>query len=205
MSRARLAVLVALGALLMLAGCGFGGGDDGGGDRPASTTRVEVIRSKGQSGGFDPQAIYKEEAPGVVTVMSQFGSNTPDDAGGSGTGVGSGFVLNESGEIATNAHVVTTGDVPDLHKARAVYVEFADGNKVEASIKGYDPEADVALLKVDPDGLTRRSNRCRSASCRPSIAPSRGLPHSRSAARSRPTRRSIRATPAARWSTGMAR
>jgi S1-C subfamily serine protease len=37
-----------------------------------------------------------------------------------------------------------------------VYVEFADGNQVEASVQGYDPEADVALLKVDPKGLTLR-------------------------------------------------
>ena len=67
-------------------------------------------------------------------------------------GVGSGFVLNGEGEIATNAHVVTTGEVPDLREARQVYVEFADGNQVEAEVRGYDPESDIALLKVDPDG-----------------------------------------------------
>ena len=60
------------------------------------------------------------------------------------------------GEIATNAHVVTTGEVPDLHEARQVYVEFADGNQVEAEVSGYDPDADIALLKVDPEGLTLR-------------------------------------------------
>jgi S1-C subfamily serine protease len=37
-----------------------------------------------------------------------------------------------------------------------VFVEFADGNQVEATVRGYDPEADVALLKVDPEGLTLR-------------------------------------------------
>jgi S1-C subfamily serine protease len=35
-------------------------------------------------------------------------------------------------------------------------VEFADGNQVEADVKGYDPESDVALLHVDPKGLTLR-------------------------------------------------
>jgi S1-C subfamily serine protease len=65
-------------------------------------------------------------------------------------------VLNGDGEIATNAHVVTTGEVPDLREARTVYVEFADGNQVEADVKGYDPESDVALLEVDPKGLTLR-------------------------------------------------
>jgi S1-C subfamily serine protease len=37
-----------------------------------------------------------------------------------------------------------------------VYVEFADGNRVSARILGTDPNADVALLKVDPNGLTLR-------------------------------------------------
>ncbi len=65
-------------------------------------------------------------------------------------------MLNGEGEIATNAHVVTTGEVPDLEEARQVYVEFADGNQVEAEVRGYDPESDIALLKIDPEGLTLR-------------------------------------------------
>jgi S1-C subfamily serine protease len=140
----------------LVAGCGLGGGDERGGDQERSTTRVEVIRSTGKGDGFDPQAIYKQEAPGVVTVVSLFGSDSLGDLGDSSGGVGSGFVIAGDGEIATNAHVVTTGNVPDLREARKVYVEFADGNQVEATLRGYDPEADVALLKVDPDGLTLR-------------------------------------------------
>ena len=46
--------------------------------------------------------------------------------------------------------------MPNLREARTVYVEFADGNQVEAEVKGYDPESDIALLKVDPEGLTLR-------------------------------------------------
>ena len=65
-------------------------------------------------------------------------------------------MVSGDGEIATNAHVVTTGEVPDLQEASEVYVEFADGNQVEAEVKGYDPDADIALLKVDPEGLTLR-------------------------------------------------
>jgi S1-C subfamily serine protease len=156
MTRRRLALLTAVAALLPTAGCGFGGSDEPAADGERATTRVEVIRSMGEEGGFDPQAIYKEEAPGVVTVVSLFGSETLGDLGDASGGVGSGFVLNAEGEIATNAHVVTTGNVPNLRQARKVYVEFADGNQVEASVRGYDPEADVALLKVDPEGLTLR-------------------------------------------------
>jgi S1-C subfamily serine protease len=158
----RLALLAALAALAWAAGCGFGGGDDddgGGGDQPrtTTTTRVEVIDGLGDDGNsFDPQRIYKEEAPGVVTVISLFGGDSLEDLDDASGGVGSGFVLNGDGEIATNAHVVTTGEVPELRKARQVYVEFADGNQVEAEVRGYDPESDVALLEIDPEGLTLR-------------------------------------------------
>jgi 2-alkenal reductase len=89
--------------------------------------------------------------------VSLFGSESLTDLEQEGSGgVGSGFVLNGEGEIATNAHVVTTGEVPDLREARQVFVEFADGNQVEAEVRGYDPEADIALLEVDPEGLTLR-------------------------------------------------
>ena len=158
MRRAALVLLVALAAALgATAGCGFGGGDDDENDAPArTTTRVEVVRGLEKGGSFDPQAIYKEEAPGVVTVVSLFGAESLSDLGDSSGGVGSGFVLSGDGEIATNAHVVTTGEVPNLREARKVFVEFADGNQVEATVRGYDPEADIALLKVDPEGLTLR-------------------------------------------------
>ena len=94
-----------------------------------------------------------------MTVVSVFEGADLGSLGqqeGGESGVGSGFVLNGEGEIATNAHVVTTGEVPDLEEAKQVFVEFADGNQVEAEVRGYDPEADVALLKVDPEGLTLR-------------------------------------------------
>jgi S1-C subfamily serine protease len=154
----RVAILI---ALLAVSGCG--GGDD---DPPASgggsesgkseTTRVEVIESSGPEGGFDPKAIYESESPGVVTVISLFEPGGLDSAGQGGGGVGSGFVLNGEGEIATNAHVVTTGEGEAVRRARNVFVEFADGNQVDAEIVGADPNADIALLKIDPQGLSLR-------------------------------------------------
>jgi S1-C subfamily serine protease len=108
---------------------------------------VEGIGSKG---GFNPAQIYDRLAPGVVTVISLFesGASILDD-GGEG-GQGSGFVIDGEGYIATNAHVVTSDSGG---RAEQVFVEFSDGNRVEAKIVGVDPNADVALLKVDPSGL----------------------------------------------------
>jgi S1-C subfamily serine protease len=157
----RRSLLALLAGVALVSGCGGGGGDKGGADRGAATTRVEVIESSGQrDGGFDPRAIYQSESPGVVTVVSLFGQGGLDSVlgggNGGGGGVGSGFVLDGRGEIVTNAHVVTSGEGDAIRRAREVYVEFADGNQVPARIVGFDPDADVALLKVDPNGLTLR-------------------------------------------------
>jgi putative serine protease PepD len=160
----------ALGALLavlalLVAGCGDNNdkppASSSSGSTEKTQTRVEVIKSIGEEGGFDPKAIYKSESPSVVTVVSLFGSGGLSSLlnGGGGDdqgGVGSGFVLDGNGQIATNAHVVTTGEGDSIRRARQVYVEFADGNTVQAKILGADPNADVALLQIDPKGLTLR-------------------------------------------------
>ncbi len=165
MTARRLAIAAAALALGAggAAGCSLGGDEDGQGSSSDSgktqtqTTRVEVVEGQGTGKGLDSQALFKNEGQGVVTVISLFGTGGIDSiAGGGGGGVGSGFVLNGEGEIATNAHVVTQGEGEDAEKAREVYVEFADGNRVEAEIVGQDPNADVALLKVNPKGLTLR-------------------------------------------------
>jgi S1-C subfamily serine protease len=80
----------------------------------------------------------------VVTIRSVF------DAGAA---EGSGFVLDEGGEIVTNAHVVTDESSGDREPAKQVYIEFPDRNVVPAEIVGFDPFVDVALLKIAPDGF----------------------------------------------------
>jgi S1-C subfamily serine protease len=119
--------------------------------REVTTTRVQVVEGLGKQGGFNPASIYKRLAPGVVTVLSLFeGGTSILDDGGEG-GQGSGFVLDGDGYVATNAHVVTDDSGG---RAEQVFVEFSDGNRVDAKIVGVDPNADVALLKVEPEGLS---------------------------------------------------
>ena len=151
----RRAAAVAAAALLLAAGCDSNDGDSGAAGRSeVTTTRVQVVEGVGREGGFDPAQIYDRLSPGVVTVLSLFrgGSSLLED-GGEG-GQGSGFVLDGNGYIATNAHVVTTDEGDGTEKADQVYVEFIDGNRVTADIVGHDPNADVALLKIDPEGLS---------------------------------------------------
>jgi S1-C subfamily serine protease len=145
-------VLLAAAGLLA-AGCDSGDdeGDSRGATREVTTTRVQVVEGLGREGGFDPGQIYERLSPGVVTVLSIFEGSSLVESEGEG-GQGSGFVLDSRGYIATNAHVVTTGDA-ESERAERVFVEFADGNRVPAEIVGDDPNADVALLKINPGGL----------------------------------------------------
>jgi S1-C subfamily serine protease len=149
-SRACAALLAALG--LAVAGCDTGDDEPAGTSREVTTTRVQVVEGLGQEGDFDPGQIYDRLSPGVVTILSIFDGVSLLETEGEG-GQGSGFVLDSQGYIATNAHVVTTGEIAGSERADEVFVEFADGNRVPAEIVGDDPNADVALLKVDPAGL----------------------------------------------------
>jgi S1-C subfamily serine protease len=127
-----------------------------------TTTTVEsggkqvVIHSQG--GAFDAEAVYQRAAPGVVTIHSIFPAGSTSLLGGGRAAQGSGVVISSDGEIVTNAHVVTDGTTGGnggpIHEASQVYVQFADRNQVQAHIVGFDPNADVALLKVDPSGLS---------------------------------------------------
>jgi S1-C subfamily serine protease len=89
----------------------------------------------------------------VVTIRSIFDGDSGGGGAPGGAAEGSGFVLNGDGEIVTNAHVVTDESSGKRLPAKEVFVEFPDRNVVPAEIVGFDPFADVALLKVEPDGF----------------------------------------------------
>ncbi len=155
----RALIVTCFAAALIVSGCGGNSEptDTTGSDGPTRTvekTRVQVIEGLGKN-GFNPAAIYDKLGDGVVTVVSLFGTakDLADLKGNGQAGQGSGFVLDDEGFIATNAHVVTNGTGKDIKRAKEVYVQFADGNEVRARVVGFDPNADVALLKVGPKGL----------------------------------------------------
>jgi S1-C subfamily serine protease len=155
MRKLRLTVLAALAAML-IAGCG-GGGNDSSATSASAPTETQVV-VQASDGSFNPAQIYKDVSPGVVTITSVFQGGTSDLLGGGGSaGQGSGFVVDKDGDIVTNAHVVTSGGHLNgggtPHEAKQVFVEFGDRNRVPADIVGFDADADVALIKVDPDGL----------------------------------------------------
>ena len=100
--------------------------------------------------GLTAREIYKRDAPGVVNVRAQIVQpvDSPFDPfgqGPQGVATGSGFVLDKSGHILTNAHVI--------EGASRVSVQFEDNKTVEAKVEGKDTSTDIALLKVDKKGL----------------------------------------------------
>lgn len=56
--------------------------------------------------------------------------------------LGSGFVLDASGIIITNNHVIADAD--------EITVNFSDGSKLDAELVGTDPKTDIAVLRVKP-------------------------------------------------------
>jgi serine protease Do len=55
--------------------------------------------------------------------------------------LGSGFVIDKSGYVVTNDHVIDGAD--------DITVKMSDGRELKARVAGRDPKLDVALLKVD--------------------------------------------------------
>jgi len=146
--RARAQLAAGLACVALLAGCGS---DDGAGDgstaqAPSTSKPAPRVIVATAARGFDAARVYREASPGVVTIRSVFGD-------GAGAAEGSGFVLDQDGEIVTNAHVITDESSGSRKPAKEVFVEFPDRNVVEAEIVGFDPFVDVGLLRIEPDGF----------------------------------------------------
>ena len=60
-------------------------------------------------------------------------------------GQGSGIIVREDGYILTNGHVI--------EDAEKVTVRLQDGKIYKATVRGVDPQSDVAVIKIDAHGL----------------------------------------------------
>ena len=59
---------------------------------------------------------------------------------------GSGFILTADGYVLTNYHVIESSN--------SISVTLYDGKSYDAALIGYDESSDIAVLKIDADGLT---------------------------------------------------
>ncbi|MFJ3956406.1 S1C family serine protease [Arthrobacter sp. NPDC090010] len=87
-------------------------------------------------------AAAAKAAPSVVTIAA---------TGGNSSGTGSGIVLDDQGHILTNTHVVT---LDGATASATIQVRTSSGAVLPATVVGTDPLSDLAVIKVDPKGLS---------------------------------------------------
>jgi S1-C subfamily serine protease len=137
---------VVLVAVLILAVAGVFGGDDKTTIVQSPISQSSVADSKSGS-GLSVHQIYVKDSPGVAFIRAEVVQRTQSPfnlfpQSQRGTSTGSGFVIDESGDVLTNAHVV--------EGATKVTVDLGD-KSYDAKIVGRDPSSDVALLKINAD------------------------------------------------------
>lgn len=108
-----------------------------------STTQVVRDQRFGHGFPFDPDdpafEFFKRFAPrqfpGIPNMPREFENKS----------LGSGFIISSDGYILTNAHVVDGAD--------EVVVKLADKRELKAKVIGADKRTDVALIKIEAQGL----------------------------------------------------
>src|SRR3954466_710509 len=133
-------------------------------DRLGSHTTIQQVSPLGGGGGIGnaalgttgptqgptPAAIYKRDAPGVVQITATTTSTPTTQADPfnifpstpqTQQSLGSGFVIDKTGHIVTNYHVIAN--------AQKVQVSFSGQDQIAATVVGKDPSTDVAVLKID--------------------------------------------------------
>ncbi len=104
---------------------------------------------KNDSTALTASAIYAQACSQVVGVTTEvtytnfFGMNSSSAVSGTG------FIVSEDGYILTNYHVIELAAQND----KDVNVILYDGTRYTASIVGYEKYNDVAVLKIDANGL----------------------------------------------------
>jgi S1-C subfamily serine protease len=143
------AVVIALAAGVTGAGIGLALRPSSSPSAQSSTTNGNSSQNSGTGGssgngsssGVNATAIADAIDPSVVDVVNTL-------AGGSGLAEGTGIIISSSGLILTNNHVIDG--------AQSVTVQIdGQGAQLAATVVGYDPADDVALLKInDTSGLS---------------------------------------------------
>ena len=165
--RFRVSTLVAVVvAMSLVLGCEMAGSRAE--DNPKGSQAVSVQSSPPVKGGIEPSpfvAVAEQVMPGVVNIDTKktvtsgrqfgfeepfgrlFGDLIPDfqQREYEVPSYASGFIFREDGYVVTNNHVVTDAD--------EIVVRLADETEYPAEVVGTDPNTDIAILKIDADGL----------------------------------------------------
>ena len=129
------------GVVLLLAPAGSGSSQILKGDRPATGIDVATVDTGKQ---MSPAEVYAQNVSSTVGITTSvttnyFGFTTTSAASGSG------FVFSDDGYILTNYHVI--------ENSTSIKVTMYDGSSYDAALTGYDESNDIAVLKIDAQGL----------------------------------------------------
>jgi S1-C subfamily serine protease len=110
------------------------------GTRPLTQKEVSTAISSAMASAtprspFSVQ-VYQTIQPSLLLIESQF----PGENGDSSTGLGSGVIVDQAGDILTSLHVVAN--------ATNIKVTFADGTQSQAKVASALPEKDIAVLQA---------------------------------------------------------
>src|SRR5471030_867706 len=86
--------------------------------------------------GLNAEQVYRRDSPGVVQITA-----TSTTQGQLGQSLGSGFVIDKTGHVVTNFHVI--------QGAQQIQVSFSGRDEINATAVGTDPSTDTAVLKID--------------------------------------------------------
>ncbi len=125
----------------------------------ASSPSDAGVPESAQAGGASYSAAVRLAAPAVANIyvarvvaervpynflQDPFGEFSPRYRRRVEQSLGSGVIVDPSGQIVTNHHVIADAD--------QIQVQLADGRVAEATVVGRDPDTDLALLRIDlPD------------------------------------------------------
>ena len=104
-------------------------------------------------------AVAKKVQPSIVGIKVEYTVNSIFmNQQGTATAEGSGIIISENGYILTNNHVInsnSTSSYYEIGQANKVTVHlYNDTTEYTATVVGTDEETDLAVIKIDKEGLT---------------------------------------------------
>ena len=109
--------------------------------------------------GYSDTAVYaaNKVLPSIVSIYVDYSVNYFGRTQ-TASGQGSGVIISNDGYILTNNHVISSADSSsyyEVSKANSIKVKlYGDDTEYEAKIIGSDETTDLAVIKIEKDGLT---------------------------------------------------